>query len=131
MTTPGTRQGTARRYNSMDLANHPPQYKRSQSRNSSPTQRSLQVNYTTRRAHFDTVSDTASSTSSGTSPTKTFNSDAGRYPGHTFQLTSPVTRSTRSNDSNGIILKRETINSVKKTIEGEFFFCWTEREAHT
>lgn len=109
-------QSTTRKYNSVDFARHAPQqhprYNRSQSRNETPSQR----NYSTRLARFD-ASDTGSATSS-TSPTKSVKSDGGSRPDHTFQLTSPGTRSTRSIDSNGIIHKRETILGVKKTVEG-------------
>lgn len=108
-----------RKYHSVDFGNHPqqhhPQYKRSQSRNTSPSRE--RVNYTTRRAHSDTVSDTASVTSTSSSPTKTVNSDGGGHFPLNFKLTSHGTRSTRSTDSSGIIHTRETINSVKRAIE--------------
>lgn len=122
-TTGSTRNNsnTPRRPRSMDYADpqqpqHRPHYNRSQSRNEASSGRSQQVNYTTRRAHFETVSDTAS-VASWNSPSKTANSDGGSHPAISFPLTSLGTRSTRS-DSSTMILRREKINGVKKAIEG-------------
>jgi len=129
---------TPRRYNSLDLTSYQqsqqrPQYNRQQSRNSSPSHRSSQVAYKTRRAHFsDSVSDTASAASSSTSPSgsKTAISDEGRYPSMQFRMSSAGIQSTKSDSSGGVVRKRDKINNVKKVIDGMFLIPLTCETIH-
>lgn len=123
----GIARNPPRRHNSMShIHDSSSQYSRQQSRNTSPSQRSPQVAFkqpltTPRRAHFETMSDTASAASSSTSPSggRTVASEGGgTHPALSFRLTSPGTKSTLSNASSGILRKKDKIASVKKAIEG-------------
>jgi hypothetical protein len=92
----------------------PPFRNFSESRNASPSKRTLHLSNGKPKLHFDSVSD-AGSTSSCPSATKTVHSDSAIQSGYYRSgASSPGPRSVRSDNTS----KSDTVAAVKRTIEG-------------